>query len=81
MNVFTALQAENLRSKMSAGPVLPVEALEENHFLTSFQLLLTPGDSWLVAAALLFCLHLCRACPHLPVSLFSIFLTRIAVIG
>ena len=46
-----------------------------------FQLLVAPGDSWLVAESLLFCLHLCRACPHLPVSLFCMFLTRIAVIG
>ena len=46
-----------------------------------FQLLVAPGDSWLVAASLLFCLHLCRAYPHLSVSLFCMFLTRIAVIG
>ena len=46
-----------------------------------FQLLVAPGDSWLVAASLLFCLHLCRAYPHLSVFLFCMFLTRIAVIG
>ena len=46
-----------------------------------FQLLVAPGVSWLVAASLHLCLHLYRTCPHLPVSLLCMFLTRIVVIG